>query len=135
MLWRDRGTVGRLHNHPSHSGEGAALRFVRRPSLAARSGGQKRPVLARFWAVFACRVDRCERCETSAISAPWNPPGGTGVDGAFVIAGKVPARRFVRSPPLAARSGGPKRPVLACFWGRFRCCGGRVSGRLDVALV
>ncbi|KAJ8456228.1 hypothetical protein OPV22_034765 [Ensete ventricosum] len=32
------------------------------------------------------------------------------------------ARRFVRSPPLAARSGGPKRAVLACFWA---CCGGR----------
>ncbi|KAJ8512124.1 hypothetical protein OPV22_002558 [Ensete ventricosum] len=35
------------------------------------------------------------------------------------------ARRFVRSPPLAARSGGPKRPVLACFWAVFACCGGR----------
>ncbi|KAJ8512096.1 hypothetical protein OPV22_002530 [Ensete ventricosum] len=35
------------------------------------------------------------------------------------------ARRFVRSPPLAARSGGPKRPVLACFWAVFVCCGGR----------
>ncbi|KAJ8512107.1 hypothetical protein OPV22_002541 [Ensete ventricosum] len=35
------------------------------------------------------------------------------------------ARRFVFSPPLAARSGGPKRPVLACFWAVFVCCGGR----------
>ncbi|KAJ8455833.1 hypothetical protein OPV22_034936 [Ensete ventricosum] len=35
------------------------------------------------------------------------------------------ARRFVRSPPLAARSGGPKRAVLACFWAVFACCGGR----------
>ncbi|KAJ8512049.1 hypothetical protein OPV22_002483 [Ensete ventricosum] len=38
------------------------------------------------------------------------------------------ARRFVRSPPLAARSGGPKRPVLACFWAVFVCCGGRGEG-------
>ncbi|KAJ8468150.1 hypothetical protein OPV22_030702 [Ensete ventricosum] len=55
---------------------------VRRSPLArvAKNG----PILARFWAVFACRGDRSERCETSAISAPWNPPGGTGVDGAFV---------------------------------------------------
>ncbi|KAJ8512086.1 hypothetical protein OPV22_002520 [Ensete ventricosum] len=119
----------------SYSREGAARRFVRSPPLAARSGGPKRPVLACFWAVFACcgrcgerssgrgiRVagkvlpfasfavrrsplaraakngqfwpvfgpffachgDRGERCETSAISAPWNPPGGTGLDGAFV---------------------------------------------------
>ncbi|KAJ8456195.1 hypothetical protein OPV22_034732 [Ensete ventricosum] len=42
------------------------------------------------------------------------------------------ARCFVRSPPLAARSGGPKRAVLACFWAVFACCGGRCersSGR------
>ncbi|KAJ8512030.1 hypothetical protein OPV22_002464 [Ensete ventricosum] len=38
------------------------------------------------------------------------------------------ARRFVRSPPLAARSGGPKRPVLACFWAIFASCGGRGEG-------
>ncbi|KAJ8456233.1 hypothetical protein OPV22_034770 [Ensete ventricosum] len=72
----------------------------------ARSGGQKRPVLACFLAVFACRGDRGERCETEGA-----------------------ARRFVRSPPLAALSGGPKRAVLACFWAVFVCCGGRSSGR------
>ncbi|KAJ8512080.1 hypothetical protein OPV22_002514 [Ensete ventricosum] len=38
---------------------------------------------------------------------------------------EVAARRFVRSPPLAAPSGGPKRPVFACFWAVFACCGGR----------
>ncbi|KAJ8456125.1 hypothetical protein OPV22_034782 [Ensete ventricosum] len=137
----------------SYSREGAARRFVRSPPLAARSGGPKRPLLACFWAVFACcggrgerssgrgirvagkvlpfasfavrrsplaraakngqfwpvfgpfsacRGDRCERCETEGA-----------------------ARRFVRSPPLAAHSGGPKRPVLACFWAVFVCCGGR----------
>ena len=65
--------------------------FARCPPLAARSRSQKWPVLARFWAVLAsfwpvlalCG-DRRERSKTSAISAPWNPPGGTGLDGAFV---------------------------------------------------
>ncbi|KAJ8512043.1 hypothetical protein OPV22_002477 [Ensete ventricosum] len=55
---------------------------VRRSSLArAAKNGQFWPVFGPF---FACRGDRGERCETSAISAPWNPPGGTGLDGAFV---------------------------------------------------
>ena len=75
----------------SYSREGAASRFARCPPLAARSRSQKWPVLARFWAVLACfgavlasRGDRRERSKMSAISAPWNPPGGTGLDGAFV---------------------------------------------------
>ena len=75
----------------SYSREGAASRFARCPPLAARSPSQKWPVLARFWAVlasfwpvFALRGDRLERSKMSAISAPWNPPGGTGLDGAFV---------------------------------------------------
>ncbi|RZS07437.1 hypothetical protein BHM03_00038267 [Ensete ventricosum] len=60
-------------------------------SLVTRSGGQKRPILACFWpilacfwAVFTCYGDHGEQCETLAISAPWNPPGGLGLDGAFV---------------------------------------------------
>ena len=75
----------------SYSRDGAASRFARCSPLTARSLSQKWPVLARFWAVLASfwpvlalRGDRRERSKTSAISAPWNPPGGTGLDGAFV---------------------------------------------------
>ena len=75
----------------SYSRDGAASRFARCPQVVACSRSQKWPVLARFWAVLACfwgvlawRGDRRERSKMSAISAPWNPPGGTGLDGAFV---------------------------------------------------
>ncbi|KAJ8456179.1 hypothetical protein OPV22_034716 [Ensete ventricosum] len=108
----------------SYSREGAARRFVRSPPLAARTGRPKTASFGLFLGRFRLLGWARERCETSAISAPWNPPGGTGVDG-LSYSREGAARRFVRSPPLAARSGGPKRPVLACFWAVFVCCGGR----------
>ncbi|CAL9097875.1 unnamed protein product, partial [Musa textilis] len=62
----------------------AASLAVRRSSLArAAKNGLFWPVLGCFLAVFVCCGDRSERSETSAISAPWNPPGGTELDGAF----------------------------------------------------
>ncbi|KAJ8512084.1 hypothetical protein OPV22_002518 [Ensete ventricosum] len=88
----------------SYSREGAARRFVRSPPLAARSGGPKRSVLACFWAVFACCAGRGERSSGRGIR----------------VAGEGAALHFVRRPSLAARSGGQKRPVLACFWVVFR---------------
>ncbi|KAJ8456085.1 hypothetical protein OPV22_034828 [Ensete ventricosum] len=159
----------------SYSREGAARRFVRSPPLAARSGGPKRPVLACFWAVFACCGGRGERSSGRGIRAAgkvlpfasfairrsplaraakngqfWPVFGSFSRAAATVASGakrqpsqhpgtprvaqgwmglsysrEGAARRFVRSPPLAARSGGRKRPVLACFWAVFACCGGR----------
>ncbi|KAJ8456182.1 hypothetical protein OPV22_034719 [Ensete ventricosum] len=96
---------------------------VRRSPLArAAKNGQ---FLACFWAVFACRGDRSERCETSAISAPLEPPGWHRGGWGFRIAGKVPpvASFALRRSPFARAA--PKRPVLACFWAVFVCCGGR----------
>ncbi|CAL9097906.1 unnamed protein product, partial [Musa textilis] len=83
------------------------------------------PVLGCFWAVFACCGDRGERSETSAISAPWNPPGGTGLDGAFD--NRDGAARFARCPPLAACSSqnGLFWPVFGCFWAVFAARGDR----------
>ncbi|KAJ8512118.1 hypothetical protein OPV22_002552 [Ensete ventricosum] len=107
------------------AGEGAALRFGRRPSLAARSGGQKRPVLACFWAVFSRAV---ATAASGAKRQPSQHPGTPRVAQGWMglsYSREGVARRFVFSPPLAARSGGPKRPVLACFWAVFVCCGGR----------
>ncbi|KAJ8455870.1 hypothetical protein OPV22_034973 [Ensete ventricosum] len=159
----------------SYSREGAARRFVRSPPLAARPGGPKRPVLACFWAVFACWGGRGERSSGRGIRVagkvlpfasfavrrsplaraakngqfwplfgPFSRAAATAASGAKRQPSQHPgtprvaqgwmglsysregaARRFVRSPPLAARSGGPKRPVLACFWAVFVCCGGR----------
>ncbi|KAJ8468151.1 hypothetical protein OPV22_030703 [Ensete ventricosum] len=160
----------------SYSREGAARRFVRSPPLAARSGGPKWPVLACFWAVFACCGGRGERSSGRGIRVagkvvlpfasfavrrsplaraakngqfwpvfgPFSRAAATAASGAKRQPSQHPgtprvaqgwmglsysregaARRFVRSPPLAARSGGPKRPVLACFWAVFVCCGGR----------
>ncbi|KAJ8456131.1 hypothetical protein OPV22_034788 [Ensete ventricosum] len=159
----------------SYSREGAARRFVRSPPLAARSGGPKRPLLACFWAVFACCGGRGERSSGRGIRVagkvlpfasfavrrsplaraakngqfwtvfgPFSRAAATVASGAKRQPSQHPgtprvaqgwmglsysregaARRFVRSPPLAARSGGPKRPVLACFWAVFVCCGGR----------
>ncbi|KAJ8456225.1 hypothetical protein OPV22_034762 [Ensete ventricosum] len=159
----------------SYSREGAARRFVRSPPLAARLGGPKRPVLACFWAVFACCGGRGERSSGRGIRAagkvlpfasfavrrsplaraakngqfwpvfgPFSRAAATAASGAKRQPSQHPgtprvaqgwmglsysregaARRFVRSPPLAARLGGPKRPVLACFWAVFACCGGR----------
>ncbi|KAJ8512112.1 hypothetical protein OPV22_002546 [Ensete ventricosum] len=158
----------------SYSREGAARRFVRSPPLAARSGGPKRPVLACFWAVFACCGGRGERSSGRGIRVagkvlpfasfavrrsplaraakngqfwpvfgPFSRAVATAASGAKRQPSQHPgtprvaqgwmglsysregvARRFVFSPPLAARSGGPKRPVLACFWAVFVCCGG-----------
>ncbi|KAJ8512047.1 hypothetical protein OPV22_002481 [Ensete ventricosum] len=162
----------------SYSREGAARRFVRSPPLAARSGGPKRPVLACFWAVFACCGGRGERSSGRGIPVagkvlpfasfavrrsplaradkngqfwpvfgpffacrgdrgsgakrqPSQHPGTPRVAQGWMglsYSREGAARRFVRSPPLAARSGGPKRPVLACFWAVFVCCGGRGEG-------
>ncbi|KAJ8456211.1 hypothetical protein OPV22_034748 [Ensete ventricosum] len=159
----------------SYSREGAARRFVRSPPLAARSGGPKRPVLACFWAVFACCGGRGERSSGRGIGVagkvlpfasfsvrrsplaraakngqfwpvfgPFSRAAATAASGAKRQPSQHPgtprvaqgwmglsysregaARRFVRSPPLAVRSCGPKRPVLACFWAVFVCCGGR----------
>ncbi|KAJ8468141.1 hypothetical protein OPV22_030693 [Ensete ventricosum] len=160
----------------SYSRQGAARRFVRSPPLAARSGGPKWPVLACFWAVFACCGGRGERSSGRGIRVagkvvlpfasfavrrsplaraakngqfwpvfgPFSRAAATAASGAKRQPSQHPgtprvaqgwmglsysregaARRFVRSPPLAARSGGPKRPVLACFWAVFVCCGGR----------
>ncbi|KAJ8456207.1 hypothetical protein OPV22_034744 [Ensete ventricosum] len=98
--------------------EGAALRFVRRPSLAARSGGQKRPVLARFWAVFACRGDRCERVRNVSHLSTLEPPGWHRGGWGFRIAGKVPpvASFALRRSPLArAAENGQFWPVFGPF--------------------
>ncbi|KAJ8512098.1 hypothetical protein OPV22_002532 [Ensete ventricosum] len=137
----------------SYSREGAARRFVRSPPLAARSGGPKRPVLACFWAVFVCCGGRGEGSSgrgrrvagkvlpSASFAVRRSPLALAAKNGQFwPVFGPFlacrgdcgercetegAARRFVRSPPLAARSGGPKRPVLACFWAVFACCGGR----------
>ena len=82
--------------------------FARCPPLAARSRNQKWPVLARFWPVLArfwpvlaLRGDHRERSKMSAISAPWNPPGGTGLSA---------APRSLAQPKMASFV-----PFLGCF--------------------
>ncbi|KAJ8456090.1 hypothetical protein OPV22_034833 [Ensete ventricosum] len=163
----------------SYSREGAARRFVRSPPLAARSGGPKRPVLACFWAVFACRGGRGERSSGRGIRAAgkvlpfasfavrrktasfglflgrFPRAAATAASGAkrqpsqhhgtprvaqgwmgLSYSREGAARRFVRSPPLAARSGRPKTASFGLFLGRFRVPRwAAVSGRLDVAFV
>ncbi|KAJ8512117.1 hypothetical protein OPV22_002551 [Ensete ventricosum] len=137
----------------SYSREGVARRFVFSPPLAARSGGPKRPVLACFWAVFVCCGGRGARSSgrgsrvagkvlpSASFAVRRSPLALAAKNGQFwPVFGPFlacrglrgerceterAARRFVRSPPLSARSGGPKRSVLACFWAVFVCCGGR----------
>ncbi|KAJ8456073.1 hypothetical protein OPV22_034816 [Ensete ventricosum] len=123
MQWRDRGTVGRLHNHPSHSGEGAALRFVshRSPLARAAKNGQFWPVFGPFSRAAATVASGAKRQPSQHPGTPRVAQGWMGLS----YSREGAARRFVRSPPLAARSGGRKRPVLACFSAVFACCGGR----------
>ncbi|KAJ8456235.1 hypothetical protein OPV22_034772 [Ensete ventricosum] len=105
---------------------------VRRSPLArAAKNGQ-------FWPVFGPFSRAAATVASGAKRQPFQHPGTPRVAQGWMglsYSREGAARRFVRSPPLAARSGGRKRPVLACFWAVFACCGGRVSGRLDVALV
>ncbi|KAJ8456208.1 hypothetical protein OPV22_034745 [Ensete ventricosum] len=96
---------------------------VRRSPLArVAKNGQFWPVFGPF---FACRggPQRAVRnvSHLSTLEPPRVAQGWMGLS----YSREGAARRFVRSPPLAARSGGPKREVLACFWAVFVCCGGR----------
>ncbi|KAJ8456188.1 hypothetical protein OPV22_034725 [Ensete ventricosum] len=105
---------------------------VRRSPLArAAKNGQFWPVFGPFSRAAATVASGAKRQPSQHPGTPRVAQGWMGLS----YSREGAARRFVRSPPLAARSGGRKRPVLACFWAVFACRGGRVSGRLDVALV
>ncbi|KAJ8456194.1 hypothetical protein OPV22_034731 [Ensete ventricosum] len=105
---------------------------VRRSPLArAAKNGQFWPVFGPFSRAAATAASGAKRQPSQHPGTPRVAQGWMGLS----YSREGAARRFVRSPPLAARSGGRKRPVLACFWAVFACRGGRVSGRLDVALV
>ncbi|KAJ8456177.1 hypothetical protein OPV22_034714 [Ensete ventricosum] len=110
---------GRLDVGIGVAGEGAAFRFVRRPSLAARSGGQKTASFGLFLGRF--RVPRRSWRAVRNVQPSQHPgtPGWHRGGWGFRIAGKVPpvASFALRRSPLA--SGGTKRPVLALFLGRF----------------
>ncbi|KAJ8455885.1 hypothetical protein OPV22_034988 [Ensete ventricosum] len=105
---------------------------VRRSPLArVAKNGQFWPVFGPFSRAAAIAASGAKRQPSQHPGTPRVAQGWMGLS----YSREGAARRFVRSPPLAARSGGRKRPVLACFWAVFACCGGRVSGRLDVAFV
>ncbi|KAJ8456103.1 hypothetical protein OPV22_034846 [Ensete ventricosum] len=95
---------------------------VRRSPLArAAKNGQFWPVFGPFSRAAAIVASGAKRQPSQHPGTPRVAQGWMGLS----YSREGAARRFVRSPPLAARSGGPKRPVLACFWAVFACCGGR----------
>ncbi|KAJ8512123.1 hypothetical protein OPV22_002557 [Ensete ventricosum] len=99
---------------------------LRSPSVARPSLGRPKTAsfglfLGRFSRAAATAVSGAKRQPSQHPGTPRVAQGWMGLS----YSREGAARRFVRSPPLAARSGGPKRPVLACFWAVFVCCGGR----------
>ncbi|KAJ8512113.1 hypothetical protein OPV22_002547 [Ensete ventricosum] len=99
---------------------------LRSPSVARRSLWRPKTAsfglfLGRFWRAAATAASGAKRQPSQHPGTPRVAQGWMGLS----YSREGAARRFVRSPPLAARSGGPKRPVLACFWAVFACCGGR----------
>ncbi|KAJ8455859.1 hypothetical protein OPV22_034962 [Ensete ventricosum] len=95
---------------------------VRRSPLArAAKNGQFWPVFGPFSRAAAIVASGAKRQPSQHPGTPRVAQGWMGLS----YSREGAARRFVRSPPLAARSGGPKRPVLACFWAVLACCGGR----------
>ncbi|KAJ8456203.1 hypothetical protein OPV22_034740 [Ensete ventricosum] len=95
---------------------------VRRSPLAqAAKNGQFWPVFGPFSCAAATAASGAKRQPSQHPGTPRVAQGWMGLS----YSREGAARRFVRSPPLAARSGGPKRPVLACFWAVLACCGGR----------
>ncbi|KAJ8512050.1 hypothetical protein OPV22_002484 [Ensete ventricosum] len=95
---------------------------LRSPSVARplALAAQKRPVLACFWAVFgraaATAASGAKRQPSQHPGTPRVAQGWMGLS----YSREGAARRFVRSPPLAARSGGPKTASFGLFLGRFR---------------
>ncbi|KAJ8456199.1 hypothetical protein OPV22_034736 [Ensete ventricosum] len=95
---------------------------VRRSPLArVAKNGQFWPVFGPFSRAAATAASGAKRQPSQHPGTPRVAQGWMGLS----YSREGAARRFVRSPPLAARSGGPKRAVLACFWAVFVCCGGR----------
>ncbi|KAJ8456068.1 hypothetical protein OPV22_034811 [Ensete ventricosum] len=95
---------------------------VRRSPLArVAKNGQFWPVFGPFSRAAAIVASGAKRQPSQHPGTPRVAQGWMGLS----YSREGAARRFVRSPPLAARSGGPKRPVLACFWAVFACRGGR----------
>ncbi|KAJ8456091.1 hypothetical protein OPV22_034834 [Ensete ventricosum] len=93
----------------------ASFRTARR-SLGAAKNGQFWPVFGPFSRAAATVASGAKRQPSQHPGTPRVAQGWMGLS----YSREGAARRFVRSPPLAARSGGRKRPVLACFFGRFR---------------
>ncbi|KAJ8455863.1 hypothetical protein OPV22_034966 [Ensete ventricosum] len=95
---------------------------VRRSPLArVAKNGQFWPVFGPFSRAAAIAASGAKRQPSQHPGTPRVAQGWMGLS----YSREGAARRFVRSPPLSARSGGPKRAVLACFWAVFVCCGGR----------
>ncbi|KAJ8512071.1 hypothetical protein OPV22_002505 [Ensete ventricosum] len=94
---------------------------VARPSLGRPKTASFGLILGRFSRAAATAASGAKRQPSQHPGTPRVAQGWMGLS----YSREGAARRFVRSPPLAARSGGPKRSVLACFWAVFACCGGR----------